>query len=139
MIGADSAMGQAPPGNTVVIHYVQDFASDCAAALRQARSAEDEAGAGRLLDLWVEYFEGRLHNLDAQSLIGYLEKRRVWRSYSEWPVYKTADVPCLAFTASVDDRDGNVVLIGLSLCYRYPLGDAETWWQAVILPRIRNL
>ena len=91
------------------------------------------------MDLWVEYFDGLLHDLDAQSLIEYLEKRHVWRSFSDWPIYKTADVPCLAFTASVDDRDGKVILIALGLCYRYPADDAETWWQEVVLPRVRNL
>jgi len=136
---ADDATGQAPSGDMVAIRYVEEFLSDYTTAIRQARSAGDEAGASRIMDLWVEYFDGVLHGLDAQSLIDYLEKRRVWRSYSDWPIYKTADVPCLAFTASVDDRDGAVILIALGLCYRYPAGNAETWWQEVVLPRIRNV
>ena len=139
MSRADNATGQPPSGIAVAIRYVEGFLSDYTTAVRQARSAADEAGASRIMDLWVEYFDGMLHNLDGQGLIEYLESRRVWRSYSDWPIYKTADVPCLAFTASVDDRGGNVILIALGLCYRYPADSAETWWQEVILPRIRIL
>jgi hypothetical protein len=42
-----------------------------------------------------------LPRLDEKQLTRYLESCRVWRKFDAWPIYKTVDAPCLAFTASI--------------------------------------
>jgi hypothetical protein len=126
-------------GSGVQIYYVNEFASDWDSAAREANVANDRVGLERMRILWFDYFGEQLRLLDAQALIDYLEKRHVWRRYAEWPVFKTIDTPCLAFTAYVDERGGDVTLTALGICYRYPLDDAEEWWQKVILPRVKGL
>lgn len=128
-----------PRGSAAAIYYAKEFPSDWAEAIREAREAGDAAGVDRIRTLWFDYFEGTLRHLGPDQLINYLENRHVWRRFADWPVYKTVDTPCLAFTAFVDSRGEAVTLTALGICYKYPSDDSEEWWQTVILPRARSL
>ena len=130
---------------SVRLHYyrrhgsgvLESFLDDLANAVDEALAAGDEHGAARLRELWLDHFEGQLPAKGAASLIAYLETRQVWRQDSDWVVLKTVDVPCIAYTAQVDEEDA-ITLIALAACYRYP-GKEEDWWTQVVLPRLRSL
>lgn len=114
------------------------FAKDVADAIDDAIAARDKAAPRRLRSLWFDYFEVDLPSLGAAKLIDYLESRQVWQVEGMWSVFKTVDVPCIAFAAQVSDA-GSVTLMGLGACYRYPGGSEDAWWINVIRPRLRSL
>jgi hypothetical protein len=103
-----------------------------------AIAANDQNGANRLRELWLDHFDVQLPAKGAADLIEYLETRQVWRQDGDWAVLKTVDEPCIAYTAQVDDLD-SVILIALAACYRYPAGSEESWWTQVVRPRVRSL
>ena len=131
-------------GLSVATVYYDDgkqsgFFSDCLASLREAHAAGDDEGVDRIWNLWNEYFEHHLPSLGFSRLVEKLEAYRIWRRHDGWPVFKTADPPCIAFTASIAPEEKKITLVALGLCYRYPENDAERWWQAVILPRLKTI
>jgi hypothetical protein len=117
----------------------ESILDDLAVAMAEATDAQQPARVRRASDLLFVYFGDQLPSLGVQRLVELLEGRRVWRRYNEWPVYKTAGTPCLAFTATVDDAVTKVNLVAIGLCNRYPSDDEEAWWQATIRPRVESM
>lgn len=117
---------------------VHCFLVDVDDAHRDADRASDREGQTVLLRLWLEHFDNFLGNMAAAKLVDYLETRQIWRQHEEWRVLKTVDEPCIAYTAQKSES-GNVTLIALGACYRYPNGSEDEWWRNVILPRLRRL
>jgi hypothetical protein len=117
---------------------VHAFLIDVNDAHRDADQASDREGQTAVLRLWLEHFDNFLGKMAAPKLIDYLETRRFWRQHKEWIVIKTADVPCIAYTAQ-KSASGDVTLIALGACYQYPNGSEDEWWCGVILPRLRRL
>ncbi len=133
-------------GSGTVLYYAAEtderlgsFHDDILTGIEEANEGGDPNGADKLRNLWLDYFEEKLGSLTSGQLLKYLETRPVWRKYEEWPVFKTAETPCIAYTAQVDSADESVKLIAVGACYKYPSGDDDIWWQSVILPRIRSL
>jgi hypothetical protein len=116
----------------------QAFIIDVDVAYELAFDAGDEDGRDALHRIWLEYFEVHLGNMTAAKLIGFLETRQVWQQDGDWVVFKTVEEPCLAYTAQ-KDSNVSVTIIALGICYRYPQGGADSWWQQVIQPRVRSL
>ena len=74
----------------------------------------------------------------APELVDYLESRQRWHEHEGWIVLKTVDEPYIAYTAQ-RGATGDVTLIALGACYRYPNGSEDEWWRDVILPRLQRL
>jgi hypothetical protein len=104
----------------------------------EAENAGDQEGCRALMRLWLEHFESFLGNMTGAKLVEWLETRQFWRQEEEWLVFKTVDVPCIAYTAQ-KMHSGEVTLIALGACYRYPHESEPEWWDAVICPRVRRL
>ncbi len=130
-------MGDGAP-RAVSARQELSYLGDLKAAIEAAVSHDDFMDARRLLYLHCDYIPN-LASVGAARLIEYLEDRGVWREFADWPVYKTAGVPCIAFTAQVRPDGKAVDLIVLGTCYRYPTGTDEGWWCDAILPRVREL
>lgn len=111
------------------------FMQDLDAALDQALQAGDKAGEDLLVDLWLTHLEARLGGMTAAALTDYLERVTPWRCDDKWPVFKTVDQPCLAFTCARTAEGAD--LLALAICYRYPGGSAETWWRVTVMPRLQ--
>ena len=116
----------------------QGFIIDANAAHLEAHRANDSDGARAVLRLWLDYFDNELGRMNVSRLVDYLETRQFWQRYKEWTVIKNAGEPCIAFTAQ-KNPGGDVTLIALGICYRYPGGDEIGWWNTVILPRLMRL
>jgi|SRR5215471_9971656 len=116
----------------------QSFLTDVNNAHMEADRANDHDGKRALIHLWLEHFNNFLGNMAPPRLVDYLETRQIWRQHEEWLVLKTVDEPCIAYTAQ-KTTSGEVTLIALGACYRYPNGSEDEWWNAVILPRVRRL
>jgi hypothetical protein len=116
---------------------LESFLGDLADAIDAAVAAGDGDGATRLRGLWLDHFEVQLPAMGAVDLIDYLETRQVWRQEGDRVAFKTADVPCISYTAQLEDA-GAVRLVALAACYRYPGGE-ENWWTGLVAPRLRSL
>jgi hypothetical protein len=100
----------------------------------RANRAEKEL----LFSLLFEHVNEQLRRKSPDKLAAYLGGLRPWRvleraSQQPLAVYKTADQPCLAYTAFAQGAD--VVLLVLGVCRRYPSSE-ESWWTDVIRPRL---
>jgi hypothetical protein len=107
-------------------------------AHKRAGQLNDREGQTALLHLWLEHFDKYLGNMAAPNLLEYLETRQIWRCFEEWRVIKNPGEPCIAYT-SQQNAAGDITLILLGICYRYPNGSEDQWWETVILPRVRRL
>jgi hypothetical protein len=133
------------PGDSIALHRFQS-ASDSASsylkdfrlAVDQAVEANDHGSLDRLLSLHMTFFNQDLRTMGAGHLRSFLESQAVWRIEKDWPIYKTAGEPCIAFTARIGPDD-TIHLIALAACYRYPDGSADTWWTRDVQPRVRQL
>lgn len=130
---------------SVTVRYFADsgqvlgsFSADFVFAQDSALNAGDRSAGRHLRDLWLDYLEVQLRLMTSIRLERYLASRRVWRWEGEWPVYKTVDTPCIAYTAQMNN-DNTITVIALGACYRYPGGNANTWWAQEIRPRVRSL
>jgi hypothetical protein len=139
MSGSDKLEDRPPTASLPLTRYTHEFASDWVSALRDAHVANDSDGESAITQLLFDFFERELSTSDERQLVEFLESHRVWRDFKAWPIFKTTDVPCLAFTASISGESQNVILVALGCCYRYPEDDEEKWWRDVILPRVRRL
>ena len=117
---------------------VNSILIDVYEAHKQACGLNDQEGKDALLRLWLEHFNTYLGNMSAPSLLDYLETRPIWRRHGEWNVIINPDEPCIAYT-SQRNAAGEITLILLGVCYRYPNGSENEWWNNVILPRVRRL
>jgi hypothetical protein len=117
----------------VCVLYHTYFASEMVRALREAGAASDPDGQDKLRSLLFDYFDAELGEMEQAQLEEYLMNARVWRVSNGLHVYKTGDVPCIAFAARADAT--NIVLVALGVCYRYPT-TAEAWWTNCICPRM---
>ena len=115
------------------------FMKDLRAAVEQARLASDPKAAQRIRDLALDSLYVRLPAMSPAAAIDYLETRRVWRWSQDYPVYKTADLPCAAFTADVSEDESEVTITALATCYRYPANSEDRWWTDIVEPRVRTL
>ena len=76
--------------------------------------------------------------MSSPGLSGYLGSIAPWQVHGEWTVFKTIDEPSIAFTAQAAP-DGDLTLICLGICYRYPGGTSLDWWTKIILPRLESI
>ncbi len=132
------ASSEGPEAGAVSSRHEPSYLSDLKSALDAATNVNDFLAARRLLFLHCDYL-AHLAAMGPADLIGYLEGRGVWREVGDWPVYKTAGQPCLAFTAQVSADGLAVDLIALGACYRYPVASDEAWWSETIMPRVQAL
>jgi hypothetical protein len=117
---------------------VNSILIDIDEAHKLACQMNDREGKAALLRLWLEHFNDYLGNMPAASLLDYLETRPIWRRYGEWNVIINPDEPCIAYT-SQRNAAGDITLTLLGICYRYPNGSSDEWWNTVIQPRVRRL
>jgi hypothetical protein len=117
---------------------VHAFIIDVNNAHIDAERAGDRDGQSALTHLWLHHFDNLLGNMSGPELVEYLESRRRWHEHEGWIVLKTMDEPCIAYTAQKGES-GDVTLIALGACYRYPNRSEDEWWRRVILPRLQRL
>lgn len=113
------------------------FLKDVDQALAAAISAGDAKGERTVLELWLDYWEGSLAAKTQGQMERYL-RSRVWRQEGAWSLYKSADTPCMAFTAYYLE-DGSLVVFALAFAYSYPKGGETAWLNSVIRPRLAEL
>jgi hypothetical protein len=123
---------------TVKIRYLLSFLPEMDDACKMADAAGDKDGWPALKRLWFDYLQARLGRMTGTELISYLGNVGSWHTYGEWTVFKTIDEPSMAFTAQAAPN-GETTLICLGVCYRYPNGSAEEWWNKILLPRLEKL
>jgi hypothetical protein len=121
----------------VRIRYLQ-FLSDLDAAVKEADAAGDTEGWPALRRLGFDYFQDRLGKMSGAELLQHLSSVGSWQTRGEWTVFKTIDEPSLAFTPQ-RTPNGEVILNFLGICYRYPKGSTQEWWNKIILPRLEKL
>jgi hypothetical protein len=111
-------------------------ALDVEAAWDAAQRAKDASGIAAIRRLLYEYVQEELQSKSPARLAAYCASRAPWRTEGDVAVYKSTDLPCVAFTALVFDGDVHLVVLGF--CYRYP-GDDDDWWTQVVRPRLLRL
>lgn len=121
----------------VLITFAKGPAGNAAVEFNQAIAAAERAGdrAGReFLDfLFNEHIPDTLGRMSPRELLHHVANAAPWRREGAVEVFKTVDQPCFAYTAH--DADGEVTLLVLGFCHRYPT-TAEDWWRQVIRPRL---
>lgn len=108
---------------------------DLADAMDQAKVANDKTGLNNLRELLFDHLQEKLASKPDKAIRKYAASRSVWRVDDGHSVFKTADEPCLAYTAF--ETNGDVSVLALGFCYRYPVSE-EAWWTDVIRPRLRQ-
>lgn len=114
------------------------FVSDFRSASDEATKAGDRKGRTQLRRLWFDYLEVTLLAKSVDQLMAYLSTRNLWKTDGDWKVYKTANYPCVAYTAQINSDD-SVTLIALGAAYSCPKDGDQAWWIRKIRPRVRSL
>lgn len=114
------------------------FVSDFISASDEALKAGDRKSRTQLKRLWLDYLAVTLPAKSVDQLMVYLATRNLWKTDGDWKVYKTANCPCVAYTAQMNSDD-SVTLIALGAVYSYPKGGDQAWWVKKIRPRVRSL
>jgi hypothetical protein len=117
----------------------ESFFDDMADALHRANVAHDRNAQIAIENLCVGYVASELSRKSSVDLAAYLRSLRIWRMYEDFTVYKTADLPCVAFAARLGQVANGDPIVGLAVCYRYPRGSEALWWQDVVLPRLISI
>ena len=118
--------------------FLKSFLPELNDARKQADAVSDADGWPALRRLWLDFFMGKLGAMRGPELRTYLSSIAPWQVYGEWTVFKTIDEPSIAFTAQAAPN-GDLTLICLGICYRYPGGASLDWWIKVILPRLQSI
>lgn len=108
-----------------------------ATALRAARAAGDAEARTSLFGAWIDHIEGTLASKSSAQLRRYL-RPRVWRTIGDFPVFRTAGPPFVAYT-TYELTDGSITVVALAACYRFPQGGEAQWETTVIVPRLALL
>ena len=110
------------------------FMDDLVTALSQANASERE----KLLHLSLVYLR-ELSDKEPDELRDYLATRRVWRRLGNLPLYKTADAPCVFFTAVEDAEVDEIRIYALGAAQGLENPDGEGAWERRIAARCRSL
>lgn len=113
------------------------FFKDVIRVQREARQSADPQGGKQVLELTFDYLYVDLPAKGKGAVIDYLETRQVWRWDEDQPVYKTAGLPCVVFTADISEDETEVTITAMAACYRYPSDDEDIWWADTVLPRVQ--
>jgi hypothetical protein len=115
------------------------FFGDFDKAVLQAADCGDNEGVQRLESLLVDYVYTDMQEMRFDKSVRYFESRSVWKHFNATPVYKSVDLPCIAFTGFYDKRSHRSEITVLAACYKYPNDSDLAWWQEVVLPRVRSI
>ena len=111
----------------------QAFADDWLKALRAASENEDHDAVRKINVLVLDHLWCELCEMNSRKLTAYL-KQRVWRTHERVHVYKTPDLPCVVYT--VHNQKSNLEVLALGICYQFPGGTVDAWWDNILLPRL---
>lgn len=113
------------------------FLGDVDQAISQAQANGDSRNIARIQSLWLGHLQGQLKAKSEARLARYL-KDRLWCVQEGWPVYRTAETPCLVYTAYTLE-DGTSVILALAMVYRFGRAGLGGWIRTVLGPRIAEL
>lgn len=117
---------------------VVGFLLDLNKAMNEAHRARDDDGQAAVRRLFLDHFQGFLISKEPSALLKHLETLRHWKEQNGWRVFRTIDEPCLAFGAQRTE-DGSIRLMAFGLCYRFPGGGVQAWWDTEIKTRVERL
>ena len=113
------------------------LADDVAAEGRRLSAIGRAEEVAQFRTLWLTTFHFQMASWTDRRLLRSLGRAGAWSVDGQFRVYRTADLPAVAFTTV--GSAGPVRLVLLGGCCEYPGGSEESWWIDVIRPRVRAL